>query len=352
MSQPSPSHVLPEPPREHRPVAAARRPLGRTRRITLVLAAQVGLFMACELRCRSFVGECGVTPFQVSADPELAAELRPGFATTYAGVDVRINRSGYRGGEFPAPRPGVVRIALVGDSYVFGSGVQEDETLGAVLSARLAEVGLPSDVLAFGVPGYTALDSARVLESRVFEHAPDLVLYVNFANDLHTFKKHTSIPPDAVIDPIDDFRLRSAALEYGILIVRRLGWRFGRHIGNDHRASIEAEYRGPGGDGLRQAIARMQAVCAREGVPFYMVVYPHLAIPGLDPLRYADELLLADAPALGVEALDLLPAFGGARDLTGYWVTPFDTHPNAEGHRRAGRYLADELLQRKLLQRP
>lgn len=294
----------------------------------------------------------GLTPFQVSADPELIAELRPNFETVYAGLPVRTNGAGFRGAEFPAPRPGVHRIALIGDSYVFGSGVEEESTLGAVLERRLVELGVPCQVLSCGVPGYTAPDVARMLEARVLGERPDQVLYVNFANDLDHVAKYESIPADSVIDAMRDFRLRSAAIEYGIQIARRVGWRFGRHVGRDHTSAIEALYRGEGGDRVRGAIARMRTACAEHGIPYQVVIYPHLTVPSLDPLRTADECLLAEAPSLGVEAIDLLPAFGGERDLTRYWIGAFDTHPNAEGHGRAGRYLAEELLRRGLVERP
>ncbi|MEZ6015412.1 MAG: SGNH/GDSL hydrolase family protein [Planctomycetota bacterium] len=316
----------------------------RLRRLGGILFLQLAVIVACELRCRSFIREYGVTPFQVSADPELSSELRPGFSTTYTGVHVRINSSGYRGAEFPAPLPGVPRIALIGDSYVFGSGVDEQDTLGASLERALTEAGHPCQVLAFGVPGYTGLDTARVLESRVMEHQPDLVLYVNFANDIQLPIKYTSIPPDAVIDPTVKYRLHSAAIEYGVLLARRVGWALGYYIGSDHEANIKAEYAGPGGAGLRAAIARMQAVCSAAGLPYQIAIYPHLGVPELDPLRVTDRLLMEEAPSLGVNVIDLLPAFEGERNLTHYWVGPFDSHPNAAGHLRASRFLADQLL--------
>ena len=322
----------------------APRPARRWRRVAWIIAAQVALVALAERWCRGLVGAHGVTPFQVSADPDLAFELRPSFSTTYAGVAVRTNSLGFRGDEPPTKRPGVRRIALVGDSYVFGSGVAEEETLGAVVARSLDEAGVACDVLAFGVPGYTAKDIARLLETRVLQQEPDVVVYVNFGNDMEVVPKSTSIPPDAEIDVLADFRLRSALIEYCVLLVRRAGWRFGVHIGGEDRAALAASYRGAGGQRLKAAITRMRTSCQEAGAQFVIAVYPHLSYMPLSPLRAADELLLAEAPELGVSAIDLLPAFGDEADLTHHWVTPFDSHPDARGHELAGARLAQELL--------
>jgi hypothetical protein len=53
------------------------------------------------------------------------------------GAHVRINSLGLRGAELaPSRDPGVVRVAVLGDSYVFGIGVDEEH----VLSTRLEEL--------------------------------------------------------------------------------------------------------------------------------------------------------------------------------------------------------------------
>src|SRR5262249_22694550 len=68
----------------------------------------------------------------------------------------RTNGFGFRGTDFDERRrDGVVRVALIGDSYVFGIGVAADGTLAARLAAELSR-RWPDDkfeVLNLGIPG-------------------------------------------------------------------------------------------------------------------------------------------------------------------------------------------------------
>ncbi|MEC7985162.1 MAG: hypothetical protein VX278_08355, partial [Myxococcota bacterium] len=91
---------------------------------------------------------------------------------------VRINASGYRGPDFP-PRSDS-EIIVVGDSQVFGLGVEESETF----SARLAEYTGRS-VINAGVPTYGPIEYSAVATDLIAERKPKTLIYtINFANDL------------------------------------------------------------------------------------------------------------------------------------------------------------------------
>ena len=317
-----------------------------------MLAIQAVLLVAAEWRCRSLVGDCGVTPYQVSPDPDLASALRPGFATIYKGNRVRINSSGFRGPDFPNRTLGRGRILLVGDSYTFGSGVNEEDTLGAQLARELADRGIQTDVLNLGVPGYTAKNVARIVETHVGPLEPDLVLYVFFANDILEVPKAESIPSDAVIDKLAGFRMRSAAIEWTVAQLRDISYRFGFHLGNNSAEGIVSVFNDGGGARLSKALLRMQSACSAAGKPLAVLGYPHMSHTKLNPLRAADDLAFELVRELGLPMLDLLPAFGTKDNLSVYAVSAFDSHPNAEGHGLAAKYLAAQLVDRGLVQRP
>src|SRR5205814_285240 len=70
-------------------------------------------------------------------DAELGVRLQPGATerVEFAGnprTEVRINRDGYRGDELPPPGPD--EVLVVGDSQVFGLGVEQDQTFSAGLA--------------------------------------------------------------------------------------------------------------------------------------------------------------------------------------------------------------------------
>lgn len=114
-------------------------------------------------------------------DPRLFWRFRPG-TVFEAEAPVPINRLGYRGPEPADPRPpGLLRIAVLGDSVAFGSAAAWPEILAERLGRSLP--GHEVEVLNFGVPGYTVVQGLRQFEDEVAPLAPDLVLVAYGWND-------------------------------------------------------------------------------------------------------------------------------------------------------------------------
>jgi hypothetical protein len=109
-------------------------------------------------------------------------------------VRYAVNRWGLRGGDWDErPAQGVSRVAVVGDSFVFGSGVEEADTISMQLDARLRErfAGARVEVLNLGVPGNNLLSHLAML--RVAEEklgARVLVLCLTLPNDLSAWDGH------------------------------------------------------------------------------------------------------------------------------------------------------------------
>lgn len=122
------------------------------------------------------------------ADAQLGARLRPGASqrVSFGGnptTSVRINATGLRGAALPAPGPN--EIIVLGDSQVFGLGVEEGATFSAQLAAQLA--GRPGGgmVVNAGIPTYGPLEYEAVAKRLLEQRHPNTVVYVvNFANDL------------------------------------------------------------------------------------------------------------------------------------------------------------------------
>ncbi len=119
------------------------------------------------------------------ADTELGVRLIPGesMLLSFGGnpvTSIRINHDGYRGAELPAPGPN--DIVVVGDSQVFGLGVEENETFSARLQTLVGDAG---HVINAGVPTYGPPEYDRVVAEMLSKRKPKTVVYVvNFANDL------------------------------------------------------------------------------------------------------------------------------------------------------------------------
>jgi lysophospholipase L1-like esterase len=117
-------------------------------------------------------------------DPVLGVRLLPGesMKLSFGGnpvTTVRINKDGYRGADFPPP--GDDEVLVVGDSQVFGLGVEEQETF----SARLQTMLPSAHVINAGVPTYGPPEYDRVLADLLEKRKAKRVVYVvNLANDL------------------------------------------------------------------------------------------------------------------------------------------------------------------------
>jgi hypothetical protein len=134
----------------------------------------------------------GALPTQVDMrvyDEQRGWALRPGRYAYFdvkalRRVDVTINELGLRNAPLaPEPGPGVERITLLGDSFIFGVPVDE----GATISARLqALAGSGYEIVNVGIPGYGTGQQYLLLEelrSRGYRLGSKVVLAF-FTNDL------------------------------------------------------------------------------------------------------------------------------------------------------------------------
>jgi hypothetical protein len=180
------------------PEASPRPELTRPRRerARRLLQMTLGLCVGAALtEAAFFARDRGAFPHLnvYVADARLGVRLRPGAEERVAFngnplTHVRINDDGFRGGAPPAPAAS--EILVVGDSQVFGLGVEEDETFCAELGRRhpgraVLDLGVPT----YGPPEYNAvLDEAL---TRRFPRGkdddaggPTVIYVVNLANDL------------------------------------------------------------------------------------------------------------------------------------------------------------------------
>lgn len=89
-------------------------------------------------------------------------------------TNVQVNASGMRGAELPARGEGQKRVLMVGDSLVFGYGVQDEEALPACVERGLIEAGIPAVVGNGGIPGFGsshAVSRMALLDADFAAHA-------------------------------------------------------------------------------------------------------------------------------------------------------------------------------------
>lgn len=117
---------------------------------------------------------------------DLIYELKPSAHTNYQGALIRTNSWGMRDRQYSLKKPAdTVRIAVIGDSVTFGHNLSSYlDTWPEILEEKLNQSGQQKfEVLNFSVVGYNSFQEQIVLEEKIVEFAPDIVLLGFCMND-------------------------------------------------------------------------------------------------------------------------------------------------------------------------
>lgn len=246
-------------------------------------------------------------PYILKPNTEVAFE---GHYVRIPKTTVRINAQGLRANrEYAIPKPaGTRRALLLGDSFVFGSGVELEQTFGAHLEQAL---GAGWEVLNMGVPGYTSGHAAELLAKRGLAFEPDLVVLFISDNDFYT----------------EGRQRREERRESGDQwAIER--YTEGRLKGQEKADASWHKNADAVMDRITAALERINSLCAASQIEMRaFLLFPH-------PLQ---ERILSNK--FGVVRLTDAAYL---RDIQSLQI-PRDLHPNAEGHRRLGNLLHTQL---------
>lgn len=158
-----------------------KRKLPRFAKKLLLLLMGIGFgIVAAEL----LLALTGMSLSPYESDPVLGTKLKAdyrGWHTKEGRAFITTNSAGFRDREHTLAKPaGTIRIAVLGDSYCEALQVEMDETFCSVLEGELTECdsldGRKAEVLNFGVSGYGTAQELLMLEHRVWDYEPDVVL--------------------------------------------------------------------------------------------------------------------------------------------------------------------------------
>ncbi len=256
-------------------------------------------------------------------------------------VTNRVNALGLREDwdAVPPRRPGELRVAVLGDSFVYGESVERDEALPAQLETALAahRGGAPVRVFNLGVcDNGTAQEAARY---RALQPAlqPDVLVLVAYLNDFTRTN-----PAYALRDIYEPGVERSWAARHSYLVGHLAArWRLRRARERTiawYRASVlagmPAEFAPAGAE-----IVALRDFAEARGARFVVAFFPWLYDLDAYPLDALHAHLGAFARAHGIALVDLLEVFRGHGDEA-LRVSPANEHPNPRAHRMAAEAIA------------
>jgi lysophospholipase L1-like esterase len=118
-------------------------------------------------------------------------------------IFVKINSLGFRDYEYPLTKKKKYRVAVIGDSFTFGWGVDLEDCWVKILEKELNASGLDFEILNLGKGGASPADYAQTAEKIISVLKPDLVVVAALqANDLHQLiHAYDSLPRLKIIQP-------------------------------------------------------------------------------------------------------------------------------------------------------
>jgi hypothetical protein len=178
----------------------------------LALAALAATLLAAELGARLLAAPPRYHGQPLELDPELGFRGIPhhaAFVRDERGLfELRLNADGLRGPAI-APRPPgdrTLRVAFLGDSFLFGAGVRDEELLTSRVAALLGERGLASEVFNLSAADYGTGQELLLLRRFGEALAPDVVVLGAYPqndliNDYEGLSGLTRLSPGDVVRP-------------------------------------------------------------------------------------------------------------------------------------------------------
>ncbi len=263
---------------------------------------------------------------QPSAFQDILWELRPNINTTYKLKPFRTNPEGLRDKNYSKVKPaGTFRIAVLGDSFTMGEGIAIEDAYHTLLEERFNALGEKRDYefINFGVAGYSLIQYVTMVQHKVLEYQPDLIL-IGFcaANDsklpnLKAFTEPYRVKPTANgIFHLYSFELIGDGYKYFYKKLRD------RHSGyNADPQYVETNFR------------NLSALTAAHQIPIVIAYIDNKAAStDFDMVRSA-------ALRYGFDFIDGTVGFP-EKVLPEYIIYKTDNHPNAA----ANRIFADSLF--------
>ena len=327
------------------------------KRFVAFVAVQVALVIALTEVGARIIDPAGISYYPETArlfdemviEEPIGYRFPPGMSGTYYGVSVQTNSLGMRDREVPSSKGAdEFRILILGDSVVFGYGVEFEDSIPYQLEHILNDKASGARryrTLNMGVPSYNTEQELIQLQQTGLALRPDLVVLVFVRNDIEekmwVFEKRAGW--------LENFAQRSYALSLAFVIYRNAL----QAMGSSDRPGVTSGYAGYEAGNARwlaidRSLTQIHRTLRASGIPFLVVTDTPLEGPHADLLRS-----VAEREGFPIRDIDLYsdPRWAG-QPRSSLRNSQIDGHCNREGCRAMATLLHERIVELALLDVP
>jgi lysophospholipase L1-like esterase len=271
-------------------------------------------------------------------DPVVSYRQPPSTTHRYQGVEVRYNEAGLRDRPIDPKAESEFRVLMLGDSLVFGWGVEQEKIFSAGLERLLAEeLRRPVRVINAGVCSYNTVTQLAWLRQHGFGFRPDLVVLVYATNDIAAI--------DAVWARQDSEPAERPFTQWSLSVLSR-SWLYKLA---EHARRIRTPEGQPGDAGWQASMQALREM-VRETRAHGAGMSTYFWVWRLDDLQ--NQLLAAMRGALAPTSVEPIADWYPDEPVSRWYNSAADHHPNAEAHAVAARRMLESLRAQRLLPGP
>lgn len=307
----------------------------------------------------------------------------PNAEVIHVGIPTKINSLGLRNKEIEMHKgKNILRLAMFGDSFTYGYGLQTTDTLPGQLETRLNSGGnssIEKQVVNFGVSGVNSFEEMMYALNYGVRFNPDIIIIVWIYNDIEMngytlqdlayFKlngtvsvKRESVSSDAMGERVGSYKgEHSLTMHFWnsyeklkkksrlMWIVGRGSKRFFQKLGFHLKKSEEIIYADANSEGFKLSFDSLKFLheqLSKMNIEFYIVIYPPLQSVQDD---YYNSLINKKVEDFcirhSIPYLNLFDSFRG-REASRLQMSTIDAHPSRYAHEIASKAI-DVYLRKK-----
>lgn len=267
--------------------------------------------------------------------PPNRCQLFDGYAVRIPPTRICGNAAGFRDYNYTVEKPsGVFRVVMLGDSFVFGWGVELEDTLPKKLEDILNEgkTSYSYQVLNFGFPGLGTEEEVEMLKLRAVRYDPDMVIILFLPDDFSN---------ESIVRDLYEAKIAEYLQKYPYRSYERAE----RDVSLDVAIQRDSMAAGESVDSLRArmlpVLQDLAGISSREN---FSVLF---AIDNWNPNQ--ETFLRQATQELHFELVSLHPESHPDYDPSRMVGHPLDGHPSALANRIKAELLFREMVERGLI---